>query len=323
MTATIKPHKRHGRKRPRPVRFASMESLGFSDTRSVWSDNPVPTRVEIPPTPQQPAIEDAPITDWEPTALGDRLGGSRLRWGVVVAVLVAIVGTAAVGLWLYQRPQTEAKAAVAALDTEAGALAASLPALETLNAALTDDFENLSSIDTTTVDEASRRLFDAGSALPASESESRVLATGAASSALDGVRLAEEARAYSLAVDPVLASPGLETDPAVIALDDAARSFGVWQLRFDDVRTALPDSVFPDVTQQMDVLSGRLADILSRYVDGLRSDDQAAADAVVVELEDRLANVSDMLHLALVDVQDRVEHRIAEARLALDDILGH
>jgi hypothetical protein len=233
-----------------------------------------------------------------------------------------MVGTAAVGLWLYQRPQTEANAAVAALDAEAGALASSLPALEALNAALTDDLENLSDIDATNVDEASRRLFDAGSGLPASETELRVLATGAASSALDGVRLAEEARAYSLAVDPVLASPGLETDPAVIALDDAARSFGAWQLRFDDVRTALPDTVFPDVSQQLDVLSGDLADILSRYVDALRTDDQTAADTVVVELEDRLADVSEMLRLALVDVQDRVEQRIGEARLALEDILG-
>lgn len=302
-----------------------MESLGFSDTQSVWSDNPVPPRLAVtpaPPTPLQPAPEDAPITDWEPTALGDRLGGGRLRWGVVFAALVVMVGTAAVGLWLYQRPQTEANAAVAALDAEAGALASSLPALEALNAALTDDLENLSDIDATNVDEASRRLFDAGSGLPASETELRVLATGAASSALDGVRLAEEARAYSLAVDPVLASPGLETDPAVIALDDAARSFGAWQLRFDDVRTALPDTVFPDVSQQLDVLSGDLADILSRYVDALRTDDQTAADTVVVELEDRLADVSEMLRLALVDVQDRVEQRIGEARLALEDILG-
>lgn len=299
-----------------------MESLGFADTTSTWSDSPNLVRAPQRPVETTPASTSASITDWEPNGLGDRLGGSNVRWGVLATALVILAGAVGLGLWLVQRPQVKATTAMANVNAHANALSTALPALDELGNALASQAENLTDIDITPVGETARRLFDAGGSLPASESEARFLATGAASAALDGVRLAEEARAYTLAVAPILSPPELETDPAVIELDEAARSFGAWQLRFDDIRTALPDSVLPTVTEQFDVLSGDLAGLLNRYVDALRSDVEAAVDAVVAELGDRLEEIRQSLDTAIATTRDRVGDRVAEAQAALADLLG-
>lgn len=295
-----------------------MESLGFSDTNSVWSDNPSQTTVAPRPAPTQPDLVNTSITDREPTDFGAELADRTVRWGVLTTLLIFMVGVAGVGFWLYQRPRSETTAAMAAVEGEAAVLATSLPRLEELDAALTSHSDDIADIDTTTVDVAARRLFDAGSDLPASEAATRYLATGAASSALDGVRLAEEARTYSLAVSPILTVPELETDPAVVALDDAVRAFGGWQLWFDEVRTALPETVLPDVTQHLDVLAVDLNDFLGRYIDALREDDQTEAVAVLAHLGDRLGETRSLLDLAISGVAERVGSRIKETREALN-----
>jgi len=293
-----------------------MESLGFSDINSMWSDSPIRVAAAQRPAPPPP-VEDELITDWEPTDIGARLWGSNMRWGVLIAALVLMIATGGVAFWLYQRPQAEATAAEASLDAEVAALANSLPRLEELDAALAGHTDDLSAIDVTAVGQAARDLFEAGAALPASASDARFLATGAASSALDGVRLAEEARAYALAVTPILEVPPLETDPALVALDDAIRSFGDWQVWFDDVRTALPDSVHPRVTEQLDVLSGDLSQILRSYVDALRDDKRASVTAIVADLEGRLADLRTFLVSEIGEAADRIAGRVEETREAL------
>lgn len=297
-----------------------MESLGFTDTRSMWSDRPIRVAVtpQPPPAPPAPAPPDDPsITDWEPSDIGTRLSGGNMRWSVLVAAVILMIGAGVAAYWLYQRPEAEAIAAEASLDVEVAALSDSLPRLEELSAAMASRSDDLAGIDITAVSEAARGLFDAGAALTDGAAEDRFLATGAASSALDGVRLAEETRAYSLAVTPILETPALETDPALIGLDDAVRSFGDWQLWFDDVRTALPDSVLPRVTERLDVLSGDLALALNRYVDALREDDRAAANAVVTDLGLRLGEVRSALDSAIGDIAVRIDNRIEETRDAL------
>jgi hypothetical protein len=267
------------------------------------------------PEPRQ--SEPDPLEDWKPEEFAPRLVGGNLRWSVVITIAVLVVGALVFAYWLYQRPTGDGGMPVDALGDEVAGLLASLPALEQLDQALLTDSSNLQGIDITDVETAARQLFEAGGELPKSETESRYLATGAAGSALDGVRLAGDARAYLLAVSPILTAPALETDPSVIALDEAARYFGDWQLRFDDVRTALPDAVLSDVTEQLDVLSGDFTSILGDYVDALREDDRTAVTGVVEDLSSRLEAIQAGLVAALGETQELVSQRIDETRADL------
>jgi hypothetical protein len=322
MTATTKPPKRRDPGRTRPVRFFSMESLGFSDARSTWSDSPLPIPMELQAIPEpQPSHLD-PLEDWKPEEFAPRLDGRNVRWSVLITIALLIGGALGLAYWLYQRPADDGGVSVEALSDEVDGLLAALPGLEKLSQALVADPTGVENIDITGVETAARQLFEAGGELSQDETETRYLTTGAAGSALDGVRLAGDARAYLLAVTPILNTPDLETDPSLIALDDAARSFGDWELRFDDVRTALPDGVLSDVTEQLDVVSGDLTSILSDYIDALREDDQKTATDVVEGLSSRLADVQTGLAAAMGETQELVNQRIDETRSALATLQG-
>jgi hypothetical protein len=300
-----------------------MESLGFSDAKSTWSDSPLPIPMELqaapgPQTKPEPeAVEPDPLEDWKPEEFAPRLVGGNIRWSVVITIGVFVAAALGFAYWLYQRPSDQTGAPAAVLNDDIDGLLASLPGLEQLNEALRSDPSSLADIDISDVEAAARQLFEAGGELPLSETETRYLASSAAGSALDGVRLAGDARAYVLAVDPILTVPALETDPSVIALDDAARFYGDWQLQFDNVRTALPDAVLSDVTEQLDVLSGDLTPILGAYIDALREDDQLAVVGVVDALSSRLDDIRTGLSDAVGDTQEQVRQRIDETRSAL------
>lgn len=316
MTATIKPPDREVKSRDRPIRFISMESLGFSNPSSVWTDTP---QTEVSDT--LPPTEADPLADWRPEEFGGQLSGGNFRWGLFAVFAVFLAAAGAVGFWAYQRPIAQAEASVVAVTESAEELSASLIGLEQFNAALP---EADGGDDTTLLfeaDAAARALFQASGQLPSGESATRSLAAAASSATLDGVRLASDSHSYRLAVTPLLATPDLEIDPNLIELDEAARAFGEWQLRFDEVRTALPDGVLPDVTEQLDVLSGDLTMTLRDYVDALREDDASAAEGIVVELSTRLDAIGDALAAAMEDTQNRVDERITEARTALSTLL--
>jgi hypothetical protein len=300
-----------------------METLGFSDAKYTWSDSPLPIPMQPQVTESAPAPQPDPLADWEPQDIAARLAGGNIRWGVVTTLIVLIVGALGLTYWAYQRTTARDDMPIeVSLGDDIDGLLASLGSLETLNDALMAETPGLENIDIGEVDEAARQLFEAGGALPESQTEARYLATGAAGSALDGVRLAGEARSYLLAVAPILDTPVLETDPSVIALDDAVRAFGDWQLWFDEVRTALPDNVLSDATEQLDVLSGDLTSILGDYIDGLREDDQTAAAAAVGELSSRLDDIYAILDDSLERTGDLVGQRIRETREALAQLQG-
>lgn len=315
MTATIKPPSDEEVK-SRPIRFSSMESLGFSNPSSIWSDSTTPETIEFAPSAQDT------VADWRPGEFETQLTGGDFRLGVFLTSLILVVGVAAGAFWLYQRPAADATASNEVVVENARQLESSLGGLETFNADLAEaELENDMSL-LFAADSAARALFDASGDLPESASDTRSAAAAASSATLDGVRLAGDAHTYRLAVWPMLAAPELETDPSLIELDEAARTFGDWQLRFDDVRTALPDSVMPDVTAQLDVLSGDLSKTLSGYVDALRQNDSAGADAVLGSLSTRLDVIRENLDSALIDTRSRVEQRVAEARAEIQSLLA-
>jgi hypothetical protein len=311
----------------RPLRFSSLETLGFTDATSTWSDTPrevVPqhpqTTGEVPIRGRHEAGPD-PLSSWHPEEIGGRLTGGNVRWGLVSLLVLVLAGAGALGYWLYQRPTSLEQASLATVTVHAQSLRASIDKVETFNSTLLDDTASPGTADLFAVEAEARALFNSSGSLDGSATTLRSAALRAASSTLDGIRLASDAHSDRAAVLPILAAPRLETDPELIALDEAARQYGAWQLSFDQARSALSDQVLPDVTQQLDILSGDLTSILGRYVDALRRDDEAAANGALLELNSRLAQVQGVMNDAIRGIQDRVSSRLAEVRESLGQIL--
>lgn len=327
MTATIKPPERKTSDHRRPLRFSSLETLGFTDAASTWSDAP---RLVVPPSPQSTGevpirgrheAGPDPLSTWHPEEIGGRLTGGNVRWGLVSLLVLVLAGAGVFGYWLYQRPSILEQASLATVTEHARSLSASINNVEAFNSALLNDAESPGTADLFAVEAEARALFNSSGSLDGSATTLRAAALRAASSTLDGIRLASDAHSYRAAVLPILAAPRLETDPELIALDEAARQFGAWQLSFDQARSALPDQVLPDVTQQLDILSGDLTSIMGRYVDALREDDEAAANGALLELNGRLAQVQGVMNEAIRGVQERVSSRLTEVSESLVHIL--
>ncbi|HET9259802.1 MAG TPA: hypothetical protein VFP42_06710 [Acidimicrobiia bacterium] len=326
MTATTRPTGRDGQHRTH-LRFSSMESLGFDNPSSMWTESSslahARTAVLAPePSKGRHQAEPDGIVAWQPQEVGRRLNGRDFRWSLLVGtgLLVAVAGVAA--FWLYQQPARQAAASAAIVAREAAGLEVTLPALVAFNTTLGDNDSTANQADLFAVDAAARTLFDASADLDRGQAERRSAAAAASGAALDGIRLAGDTQAFQKAVIPILALPALETDPTLIALDEAARNFGEWQLRFDQVRTALPDGVLSDVTGQLDIISGELPWYMTRYVDALRADSQTEADAVLAHLGGRLEKVGSHMAGSIELIQQRVTDRVDEAITAIGRLLG-
>lgn len=320
MTATIKPSGRRSAGPSRRIRFSSLETLGFTDVAHVWTDTPMPE----PDSPRGRHVAPPPkaetVADWQPEEFGARLHGSNVRWSVIAALVLVVGAVAVFGYWLYQRPATLQHTAEADLTTQAQALETALPALTEFSQGLlvVESVDSPGGLDA--VEGVARALFNTSGSV--TEIDLRSAASQAAGSTLDGIRLVQEAHAYRSGVLPMLVTPPLETDPELIALDEAARAFGSWQLAFDDVRTALPDGAFTEVTTQLDVLSGDLTAFLGRYLDALRQDDQGAVESVLAALGSRLAAIESDLIVSIEDIQARVGARVDETLTALQSLPG-
>lgn len=329
MTATIKPPDRQMDSGRHRLRFSSLETLGFSDAKSVWSDSPHVESGTAPPQAAEhrrgrheaPPPEPDPLSDWRPGEIGARLTGGNIRWGIWITLALLMASVAGVGYWLAQRPAVQERESLANVIERAVALESGISTLEGFNSRLLDRDAPAETAPLFAVEGDARALFDVSGSLNTSETGLRSAALQAASSTLDGVRLVGEAHSYRAAVLPILNPPHLETDPELIELDEAARSFGTWQLSLDQLRTALPDGVLSDVTQDLDMLSGELTSIMGTYVDALRDDDQTAADMALLDLSSKLASIRASLNESLENIQDRVSVRIAEARAAIGTVV--
>ena len=297
-----------------------METLGFSDDVSQWSDKP---RVD-PTRPQGRPLSSAggSMADWAPGEVRHELDRGNLRWSLLIALAVTITALVSLGYWLYQRPTVQTEAVIAVVGAESQTVADALPVLEEYNDALLLPDPTQEPVQLSVLETAARSLFQTAGQLPPEQTAARSAAAGAAEAALDGIRLTRAAHAYRLAVAPVITTPALETDPSAIGLDEAARAFGAWQLQFDQVRSALPDQVLPEVTERMGMFSTDLAETLTAYVEALRADDMTAAETVLTGLSRRLTDLHEFLVMELDAVQGRVEQRIAETQTALTELTG-
>lgn len=325
MTATTRPSGRNGQPSSRPLRFSSMESLGFDNTSSMWTESPhvVQARSGYRTTSASAgrhAAQSDSIAELQPTDFGIRLDEGNFRVGLLATIFVVLVAAGVLGFWISREPARQAEASAAAVAVQAEGLRDALLDLVAFNTTL-DEPSSSDSAGLFAVDSAARALFDASADLDRNDAESRSASAAASGAALDGIRLAGDTQAYQNAVIPLLVLPNLETDPSLIELDEAARNFGEWQLRFDEVRTALPEGALTDVTDQLDIISADLASYLTRYVDALREDSQSEADTVIAELSGRLADVNVQLAGAIDEIQVRITQRVEEAQLILEELL--
>lgn len=311
MTATVKPPE--GASPRRTLRFSSLESLGFSDAAFTWSDTPTDV------TTSSRGRHETTVADLEPIDFGHQLDGGNVRWSLVTLIVLLLGGVGAFGYWLYQRPAVMEQAAVSEVVATAQDLEAAIPSLIAANGGL-GGVEAVPDAPTlATVESDARALFELSGSV--GDFETRVAASEAAAATLDALRLVRETGSYQAAVAPALAAPPLETDPEAIALDEAARSFGDWQLSFTGMRSALPEGVLPQVSDQLDIISADLTRVLGDYVDALRADDQHAADRTLSILGARLTEVGATMEQSIVDIQNRVELQLAEATSALQRLL--
>lgn len=310
----------HADRRPR---LFSMELLGFMDnpgmatsSSNVAQDESLTSRF----SPHDPSR----IADRAPSEVGRDLLTRDFRWSVLIALVLIGAGITALGAWVTQRPIADRAAALEGVRASASDLRPFVAEMNAVNGGLTAGVVEMAAINATLtrVDGMSRQLFTSSASLPRAEATHKARATEASADALDATRLLREAYAYRSAVLPVLAAPVLETDPALIQIDEAVRQFGAWQTRFDGVRTALPDGFMESATAELDSISAQLDSMLGAYVDGLRSDDAASAADAVSALERRLASAETSLFTALSDVQTRVQRHIDSALFSLDLLIS-
>jgi len=306
MTATIKSPKGASRQ---TLRFSSLENLGFSDAAFTWSER----LSEVEETTR--GRHEATVADLKPLEFGSHLSRGNTRWSLVFLAVLILGGLGALGYWLYQRPAAVEEAALSDLAVTARALDEAIPDLASAAAALDDAVTVTDGSGLADVEREARALFDISGSV--ASLETRTAASQAAGATLDALRMVRETGSYRAAVAPVLTAPPLETDPELIALDEAARSFGDWQLAFNDVRTALPDEVLPEVSEEIDAISAGLTSVLGQYMDALREDDQEAAARVLSTLGSRLSDVGRALDTSIDDIQNRIRLQLDEAVAAL------
>lgn len=321
MTATIGDPGREPRSRR--VRLASMEALGFIDRpgmATTWVHTaPARGRHEAPAVTTQPD----PFDDWQPTEVGSALFRRNVRWSLLVGILLMAAGAVVLGYWIYQRPITAAAHAAEDLEAAAAAIEPHLGELRQLNVTLTDQTQpEPANAALLAAEGLARDLFEVSGEVPPSDAATRSTAADAASDTLEATRLLGDAYAYREAVIPILALPAFEDDPGLIDLDDAARQFGEWHMKFDSVRGVLPTETLTELSSELGLISAELEATQSRYLDALRSDDPLQTTSVLDELAVRLETAQALLYEGLGDIQDRVSERLDSAATRLRSLLG-
>lgn len=309
--------------RRRRFRLSGLEMFGFIDTPGSTS-TPGEVMLLVAEAPQvapapilapAPQLSDDPFADWTPDDMSQRLPKGRVRWGLLTSMLIVFTGVAVAALWVYQLPQEQIRQARATMESSIAAVSSDLTTFRELNTALDAQTLDTSLVNRTllSLEDSNRQVFAAAGALPQTDSAARARVIEASGTLSEAQRTFTEAYTYRLTVVPVLAAPGLETDPTLTTLEDAAAAFSEWQARFEEVRVALPEGTFSDVTLRMHGLGAAISQIQRLYLDGLRTGDQAAAAAAMATLNRSLNEVGSILFEQLAASKARVALLIDEA----------
>jgi hypothetical protein len=338
----------------RRAKWASMESLGFFESPSIASTQGRSSSVQSP-------VKDAParsrqettlvrtgrhvrltgvavddmwntteldtphLADWEPQLEISRSLGRRVRWSIVITVLVLLGGLAATGYWLYRMPDEHAASASRQLTADAGSLRQTIASVAPLVAAIAASQLPAANADSETysaLGDAARALFTSSSNLPAAETSAKDLAAQAASEVMEAQRELVGATTFRGVLEPALVPPTLETDSNLVDLTSAAAAFADWRAGYQQIVAALPTDVAPTAFQAAGDLGTRLESIQGAYVDAVRVGNSHEATSALNELTDgletiRQAILSDMSHLA-ADIVARLD----SADESLSELVG-
>jgi hypothetical protein len=319
-----------------------MESLGFSDvpteTTVVYAAPSHPTTASTLTTRPAPStghlvqdlwdsteLEAPSLVDWKPVSPDRRhLKARRFRWSRVMLVLILATAFGGAAFWLYQRSNGAAEASAAAVEDRATDLSAALNGIDAIGQQLAgpEPAMDLTATDLFDLDHAARGLLDASSTLSQSDVDTKTIANDAASLSFEVVRQLRDGLAYRGALEPILVTPTLETDPALTDLATATLEFSEWRAHFDSVRSALPDGVAATVTFALDDLGTRLEATQGTYLDAIRTEDRPGAEEVLLSLESDLDSIRGLMMTTMSGLAGQVDSELAETRALLGRLLG-
>lgn len=232
---------------------------------------------------------------------------------------MVVLGLAGLGYWLYQQPGQATEAAHSQLVATVETLK---PNIESLLASDMSTTSGDLSGSIRLVNADARSLFNLSGTLPNSLDSAGSLAGDIASQALEGTRLVNDAHAYRSAVIPILAVPEFETDPALIAIDDAALSFGSWQARFIAVTAALPSGTMTALGNELESIAAELGGLYTKYLDAVRNDDRGSTAVAIHTLGTRLEQAEMILETEFETMAKRARLQFTGALEAIDLLLG-
>jgi hypothetical protein len=303
-----------------------MEMFGFIDTPGTavapprrLVETPLPHSPDKPPDGRadrlQTAVKADPFEDWEPEEVGRGLTTGRVRWGVLVTMLVILGAVGAAAAWIYQLPRAEARAAREEMVESANALIGVLGEFEAVNASLAASSMDTSRVNTAllSLDAGTRRLFEAAGSLSQEDSEARLEAIAITGLLAEAQGLFTSALTYRSAVIPALVPPALPTDPELVTLEDGAEILAEWEARLDSVRNSLPEGPLAPVTTRLNVISASLPNIQRTYLDAIGEGDPDATAAATRVLNLSLQSAERLLFSELARFRDEVAAMITEA----------
>ncbi len=264
------------------------------------------------------------LADWKPSSTSRRLHKRDFRWTMVLGTVLLLATAAVFAYWLYQRPVQQATAAKAAVFADANKLNDALEGVgEVVSLLAVPVVDHIDYTPTLLAsDDAARDLFTSSAELTPTSDPNRLAAADAAGIGLNVSRVAGNAMAYRLALEPVLTLPAFETDPGLTDLATATQEFAAWWARFDRIVTALPQGVTPEVTNRLTVLRIMLDSWQTAYVDALRLVDGPSAATILADLQAELDEIRAELLVSLEALAAEVSEQLDQASQRLDLLVG-
>ncbi len=339
------------------MRISAMESLGFIDPPSAtWTSAYEPESSTTPPdeSAQVTGLFDIPVgkhtknveptgelvrdiwdstelhapslLDWTPQSVStSKMGRRNFRWPVVIGTTIAVLALAALGFWVYQRPDSAASAARGDVHTQAVLLADSIdnagPIIAALDAErLPEDPESPTAL--LDIGEQARAMFEASADLPASDTTGRTAAADSAALAIDASKQLMNALAYRTALEPSLTLPLLETNPDLTDLVVATAAFTEWRAGFEEVHEALPADVARNTSTALDELVAGLDVTQTTYLDAMREGNGPGAAQAIGELKAALSTIRVALIEDMNGISSSATSMLADTLERINPLLG-